>query len=137
MGILRISENTVINTTLATKSETSKSSNEYVNVDEVVKQGGLSTTRIIATPTQSDSQNLDDSEATKAALKQAVDAMNEFFKVKYKTSKFMYHEGLDRYYVAVVNRESEEIIKEIPPKKLLDAFYEMEKMFGIIVDEKI
>ena len=63
--------------------------------------------------------------------------MNEMLEVNNSTSKFMFHEGLERYYVTVVNRDTEEVVKEIPPKKLLDAFYEMQKMLGMVVDEKI
>ena len=63
--------------------------------------------------------------------------MNKMLEVTNSTSKFMYHDGLERYYVTVVNCETNEVVKEIPPKKLLDAFYEMQKMLGMIVDEKI
>lgn len=74
---------------------------------------------------------------SKEKLQQVVDAVNDFLKTNNSSSKFMYHDGLERYYVTVVNRETEEVIKEIPPKKLLDAFYEMQKLVGMIVDEKI
>ncbi|MGE7690574.1 flagellar protein FlaG [Lysinibacillus sp. NPDC097214] len=70
-------------------------------------------------------------------LQQAVNAVNDFLEINSNSSKFIYHEGLGQYYVAVVNRDTDEVIKEIPPKKLLDAFYEMQKMVGMIVDEKI
>ncbi|WP_413364929.1 flagellar protein FlaG [Lysinibacillus sp. 3P01SB] len=83
------------------------------------------------------SEPLDNSAATKDKIQQAVKAMNDLLEVNNSASKFTYHEGLERYYVTVVNRETEEVIKEIPPKKLLDAFYEMQKMLGMIVDEKI
>ena len=63
--------------------------------------------------------------------------MNKMLEVTNSTSKFMYHDGLERYYVTVVNCETNEVVKEIPPKKLLDAFYEMQKMLGMVVDEKI
>ena len=82
-------------------------------------------------------QEIDNSEETKAKLKDAVDKMNEMLEVNNSTSKFLFHEGLERYYVTVVDRETEEVVKEIPPKKLLDAFYEMQKMLGMIVDEKV
>lgn len=82
-------------------------------------------------------QTLDNSEETKGKLKEAVDMMNEILEANNNASKFTYHEGLDRYYVSVINRETEEVVKEIPPKKLLDAFYELQKMVGMIVDEKI
>ncbi|WP_336636205.1 flagellar protein FlaG [Lysinibacillus fusiformis] len=79
----------------------------------------------------------EEQEISKEKLQQAVDAVNDFLEINYSSSKFIYHEGLGRYYVSVVNRDTDEVIKEIPPKKLLDAFYEMQKMVGMIIDEKI
>ncbi len=79
----------------------------------------------------------EDQEISKDKLQQAVNVVNEFLEINHSSSKFIYHEGLERYYVTVVNRDTEEVVKEIPPKKLLDAFYEMQKMVGMIVDEKI
>jgi len=70
-------------------------------------------------------------------LQQAVDTVNEFLQVNHSASKFVLHEGLERYFVQVVDVETEEVVKEIPPRKLLDAFYEMQKLLGMIVDEKI
>jgi len=89
------------------------------------------------TITEAVSQQLDNSEETKKKVQEAVGKMNEMLEVTNSTSKFMYHDGLERYYVTVVDRETEEVVKEIPPKKLLDSFYEMQKMLGMIVDEKI
>lgn len=89
------------------------------------------------TITEAVSQYLDNSDETKNQVLEAVGKMNEMLQVTNSTAKFMYHDGLDRYYVTVVDRETEEVVKEIPPKKLLDAFYEMQKMLGMIVDEKI
>lgn len=76
-------------------------------------------------------------EISKEKLQQAVDVVNEFLEINDSSSKFVYHEGLERYYVTIVNRDTEEVVKEIPPKKILDAFYEMQKLLGMIVDEKI
>lgn len=79
----------------------------------------------------------EEQEISKDKLQQAVDVVNEFLEINHSSSKFVYHEGLERYYVTIVNRDTDEVVKEIPPKKLLDAFYEMQKMVGMIVDEKI
>lgn len=79
----------------------------------------------------------EEQEISREKLQQAVDAVNEFLKINHSSSKFVYHEGLERYYVAVVNEDTEEVVKEIPPKRLLDAFYEMQKLVGMIVDKKI
>ena len=73
----------------------------------------------------------------KEKLEEAVISINEFLNTQHKESKFVFHEGLDKYYVQLVDSETDEVIKEIPPEKLLNAFYEMQKLAGMIVDEKI
>lgn len=70
-------------------------------------------------------------------VQKAVDALNEFMTVQNRNSKFVMHDGLDRYYVEVVDAQTNEVIREVPPRKLLDAFYTMQKFLGMIVDEKI
>ncbi|MEL4024111.1 flagellar protein FlaG [Lysinibacillus endophyticus] len=82
-------------------------------------------------------QNQDDEQLiTKEKLHQAVDSINEIFEINNKNLKFVYHEGLKQYFVQLVDTNTEEVVREIPPKKLLDAFYEMQKLVGMIVDEK-
>lgn len=100
---------------------------------EVVKQGSVDTTTktVHQESTTKFNQNIENK------LQRAVDSLNEILEINHNSTKFVYHEGLDRYYVQVVNKDSKEVIKEIPPKKLLDAFYEMQKLVGMIVDEQI
>ena len=90
-----------------------------------------------STSTQPNVNPLEDNEETRAKVQEVVDTMNNFLQTTNSSSKFMYHEGLDRYYVTVVDKKTEEVIREIPPRNLLDAYYEMQKMLGMIVDEKI
>ena len=116
-----------------------------VNKTSVTEIISTSTMQNTKTPSLSDSksviesnqQSVDKSEETKMKVQKIVGKFNEMLEISNNTSKFMYHEGLDRYYVTVVNSETDEVVKEIPPKKLLDAYYEMQKMLGMIVDEKI
>lgn len=88
---------------------------------------------------QLEKQNIaiDEQEITKEKLQKAVETVNEFLQINHSSSKFVLHDGLERYFVQVVDAKTEEVVKEIPPKKLLDAFYEMQKLLGMIVDEKI
>lgn len=88
---------------------------------------------------QLEKQNIaiDEQEITKEKLQQAVETVNEFLQINHSSSKFVLHDGLERYFVQVVDAKTAEVVKEIPPKKLLDAFYEMQKLLGMIVDEKI
>lgn len=74
---------------------------------------------------------------SKEKLEEAVHVLNEFKEFQNRSLKFVLHEGLEEYYVQVINTASKEVIREIPSKKLLDTFYTMQKFLGMIVDEKI
>ena len=71
---------------------------------------------------------------TEQAYQTAVNKMNEFMEHTQRNSKFIFHSDLERYYVELVDAESQEVVKEIPPKELLDAYYEMQKLAGKIFD---
>lgn len=122
---MRISSQSAVDT--QTVSKTVQSS----TVENIAKQGSLDDT------TMQIQQGYEKNEVTEDKLQKAVDSLNEILEINHNSSKFVYHEGLDRYFVQVVNKDTEEVVKEIPPKKLLDAFYEMQKLVGMIVDEKI
>lgn len=71
---------------------------------------------------------------TSQAYQTAVNKLNEFMEYSKKESKFIFHEDLERYYVELVDSKTKEVIKEIPPKELLDAYYEMQKLVGKMFD---
>lgn len=71
---------------------------------------------------------------TEQAYQTAVNKLNEFMEYSQKSSKFIFHKDLERYYVEVVDAQSQEVVKEVPPKALLDAYYEMQKLAGKIFD---
>ncbi|MEK4424142.1 flagellar protein FlaG [Solibacillus sp. FSL K6-1523] len=73
----------------------------------------------------------------KEKVQEAVSTLNEFLHINNYSSKFVLHEGLDKYYVKLIDPETEEVIKEIPAEALLNSFYEMQKLAGVIVDEKV
>lgn len=71
---------------------------------------------------------------TEQAYQTAVNKLNEFMEHTQRNSKFIFHGELERYYVEVVDAQTQEVVKEIPPKELLDAYYEMQKLAGKIFD---
>lgn len=71
---------------------------------------------------------------TEQAYRTAVNKLNEFMEHTQRNSKFIFHGDLERYYVEVIDAQTQEVVKEIPPKELLDAYYEMQKLAGKIFD---
>ncbi|WEG16559.1 flagellar protein FlaG [Alkalihalophilus pseudofirmus] len=70
-------------------------------------------------------------------LQQKIDGLNDFLKVSNSHLKFSLHEELNEYYVAIVDELTNEVIKEIPPKKLLDMYATMKETIGLFIDKKI
>lgn len=54
------------------------------------------------------------------------------------TCNFEYsiHEGTKEIMVKVINKETQEVIREIPPEKILDMVAKMWELAGIVVDER-
>lgn len=72
----------------------------------------------------------------KAKLKSAVDFAN---KVLFKNNthlKFQIHDKTKEVMVKIINDESGEVVKEIPPEKMLDMVAKLWEIAGIIVDER-
>ncbi|WP_186580819.1 flagellar protein FlaG [Aquibacillus kalidii] len=73
----------------------------------------------------------------KKEIEKMIAGLNDFLKPTETALHFEFHEKLDEYYVTIINPQTKEVIKEIPPKKLLDAYASMAEFLGFIVDEKI
>lgn len=74
---------------------------------------------------------------TREDIEQAVDSLNGFIEPMYTNIKFIFHDELEKYYVTVVDVSTEEVIREIPPRKMLDMYAAMAASMGLLVDEKI
>ncbi|WP_042142658.1 flagellar protein FlaG [Paucisalibacillus sp. EB02] len=70
-------------------------------------------------------------------IKSAVDHLNDFIEPLRTNLKFEFHEELNEYYVTVVNPNTNEVIKEIPSKKILDMYAAMGEYMGFLIDKKI
>lgn len=73
----------------------------------------------------------------KKEIDQVVQVMNEVMENSHRHLKFEFHDQLNEYYVTIIDQETNEIIREIPPKKLLDMFAAMTEFVGLMVDKKI
>jgi len=74
---------------------------------------------------------------TKNSTKELVDNLNKFLNPIQTSLHFELHEKLNEYYVTIVDSNTKEIVREIPPKKLLDIYAALAEQLGLIVDKKI
>lgn len=56
--------------------------------------------------------------------------------LKYTRCEFSYHEETKRVSIRVLDKDSGEVIREIPPEESLDLVEKIWELAGIVVDEK-
>ena len=69
--------------------------------------------------------------------KKMTDSMNKFLETTSTELRFKFHEELNTYYVTLIDANTEEIVREIPSKKLMDMYAAMRDFVGFFVEEKI
>jgi len=71
-----------------------------------------------------------------AFIQKAIDKVNHTFEIQNRSLRFEIHDRLNEVIVMVVDSETEEVIREIPPEKLLDMFANLLELAGLLVDER-
>ncbi|WP_078543856.1 flagellar protein FlaG [Litchfieldia alkalitelluris] len=74
---------------------------------------------------------------SKTELEDVVTNMNKFLSISHTSLKFQLHDELNEYYVTVVDDKTQEVVREIPSKKILDIYAAMTEFVGVAVDKKI
>ena len=78
--------------------------------------------------------NQQDDEKNFENIKKAVDNLNK--NMKNTSAIYGIHEGTNRVTIKIVDKQTKEVIKELPPEKTLDMISRVWEMAGMLVDEK-
>lgn len=71
---------------------------------------------------------------SEATIDDAVSKANR--RMEHTRCEYSYHKETNRVSIKVINDDTNEVIREIPPEKSLDMLQKMWEMAGILVDEK-
>lgn len=75
--------------------------------------------------------------ASEQQIKAAISQANSKLRLPHRTScEFSYHEETKRVSIKVLDNETQEVIREIPPEETLEMVQKMWELAGLIVDEK-
>ena len=77
-----------------------------------------------------DEQQSDNLDKLKKVMEQAVASLPR------SAAKFGIHEKTNRIIIKLVDRDTQEVIKEIPPEKTLDLLAKRMELAGVLVDER-
>lgn len=124
--------NRISNNAMNTQISVTQSKGEFVETTETIEP--------VSFPTETSSvQNvevLNDLLPPEKAKKMA-ESMNKFLETTSTELRFEFHKELKEYYVTLVNSKTNEVVKEVPSKKLMDMYAAMRDFVGFFVDEKI
>lgn len=115
--------------------------NTEVATPELTNAYDATTAKVAATEKQ-DSQSGQDSsqsstsnqQATNEQVKKAVEKMNK--NLSNSEAIFGIHDATNRVTIKIVDKETKEVLKELPPEKTLDMIAKAWELAGILVDEK-
>ena len=87
-----------------------------------------------AVPTQSKENATISEQLSNEQLKKAIEQFNK----KFGNSEAIYgvHEATNRVTIKIIDKDTKETIKELPPEKTLDMIAKVWELAGILVDEK-
>lgn len=86
---------------------------------------------------QGTDENPQNQQGSGKQLKSAVDSANQKLKMNHRTGcEFSYHEETKRISIKVVDQDTKEVIREIPPEESLDMLQKLWELAGVLVDER-
>lgn len=83
---------------------------------------------------QSSSDQTKDQQAYHDKIRKAVEALNK--KMANSEAVFGIHEDTNRVTIKIVDKNTKEVLKELPPEKTLDMIAKVWEMAGILIDER-
>ena len=91
----------------------------------------------IENKSKSETKNIDGiTEISHEELEKSIEKANQFLLGLNIQFDFKIHEGTGRTVVRLVDKQTEEVVKEIPPEKMLDVIAGIWDMAGIVIDRK-
>ena len=122
--------------TIQPKPVSTKPSVEYTDVSLAADTPKVDkTTRVVEnTNEKSDFNKNKEKEPSNETLHKAIEKINK--QMTNSEAIYGFHDKTNRVTIKIVDKETKEVIKELPPEKTLDLIAKAWELAGILVDEK-
>jgi flagellar protein FlaG len=115
----------------------------FMDINNIIanKLDSISQSRIATVKTQTEytsSENAKperDIQVTKENLNNIVDTLNSAAKSLNQRVSFSFDEKTDRVIIKFINGDTNEVLREIPPKEMIRLLERMHELIGMVVDE--
>lgn len=135
-------QNTAAAKNTATKVTTEENPSEYNSANVKAADKIDQTTTVVENAkgkeqnnTSADPNAEQQQQVTNEQIKKAVEKLNKSM-MAHSEAVFGIHEATNRVTIKIVDKDTKEVIRELPPEKTLDMIAKVWEMAGILVDEK-
>lgn len=131
------SVNSVMTAQVAKQATTGvKPATEYTDVSLADKAPKVdNTTRVVEKSEGKDGNySSGNGEASREMLQKAVEDLNK--KMTNSEVQYGFHDATNRVTIKIIDKDTKEVIKELPPEKTLDLIAKAWELAGIMVDER-
>ncbi|MEG1255995.1 flagellar protein FlaG [Clostridium sp.] len=73
---------------------------------------------------------------TKEDVEKAVDKLNKVLEDENICTEYSVHDKFNQIMIKIINKDTKEVLLEVPSKKIIDMVAKMCEMVGILVDKK-
>lgn len=115
-------------------------STNFENLPQGIGNNGISqrtkTVSVELGGNRNENQQQKDQRSEATRIKNAVNDVNNKLKPTKTRCEFSYHEEVNRVSIKIRDRETDEIIREIPPEESIKVLEKIYEIAGLLVDEK-
>ena len=115
-------------------------STNFENLPQGIGNNGISqrtkTVSVELGGNRNENQQQKDQRSEATRIKNAVNDVNNKLKPTKTRCEFSYHEEVNRISIKIRDRETDEIIREIPPEESIKVLEKIYEIAGLLVDEK-
>lgn len=126
------------NSTLTTLKSQEVKKAEVENEATEAKNNAVNKNKVEAKDDAESKNNLlEDPKALRKILDDAADTLNDMVRIFKRQIDFSVHDDTKRLAIKVVDTETHEVIREIPPEELLDLVAKMKETLSLFVDVRV
>lgn len=133
---MRIESATTMNKPVYTDAVSNRPKPEVQETQNVQTSQQAAQTVEVQAEAQAQQEQTGNQENDSRRIKNAVDHANQTMRQSRTKCEFSYHEETKRVSIKVIDAETEEVIREIPPEETLEMISKMWELAGLMVDEK-
>lgn len=85
---------------------------------------------------QSTGDNSANQQEQNEKIRKSVEQLNKQIGHQHVEAQFGFHEATNRVTIKIVDKDTKEVIREVPPEKTLDMIAKAWELAGLLVDEK-